>query len=387
MPFAIPRTISTPQLYNCPGRLEMPLTIVPAIFQTVPASVPIMDEIPLMSEPIICPPIDRICGKFCVITCTNVVINLGVYAINCGNALIIPFIKATRIWIPAFMTIGRLECNVSLMVETIVGNMPISCGNALTIPFISANRTWVPVFMIIGRLEFNVVSIFETIVGNMPISCGNAFVIPWMSDISNSRPAWIIRGKLLIMVLATCWIIIGNIAINWGKASVMPWTSEISILIPALRNSGNNAIIPCTICIIASTTIGISVGNTWITLCTTAVSASISIGSVSDRSGGISLTICGTTSCNSCVATVAIPLMICCTLGITFFPNVVTLSTRFPTNSPKFALSSAMPVSKFCHAAFIAFAEPSIVVLASLAVVPVIPMLSCTRWIASTTSA
>ena len=41
-----------------------------------------------------------------------------------------------------------------------------------------------------------------------------------------------------------------------------------------------------------------------------------------------------------------------------------------------------MPVSRFCHAAFMELALPSMVLAASLAVVPVMPMLSCTAWMA-----
>ena len=65
---------------------------------------------------------------------------------------------------------------------------------------------------------------------------------------------------------------------------------------------------------------------------------------------------------------------------------VPTLSTKLFISSSKFASSSAIPTSKFSHAALVAFNEPSIVVLASFAVVPVMPRFSCTAWIAVITS-
>ena len=49
------------------------------------------------------------------------------------------------------------------------------------------------------------------------------------------------------------------------------------------------------------------------------------------------------------------------------------LLTKLSTNTSKLALSSAIPVNKLVHADFIELKLPSIVVLASNAVVPVIP--------------
>ena len=54
--------------------------------------------------------------------------------------------------------------------------------------------------------------------------------------------------------------------------------------------------------------------------------------------------------------------------------EVNTLSTKLATNSPTFAFPLARPVSIFSHADFIEATEPDIVALASLAVVPVIPI-------------
>ena len=49
--------------------------------------------------------------------------------------------------------------------------------------------------------------------------------------------------------------------------------------------------------------------------------------------------------------------------------------------------SRPKPVMKFSHAALAMPMEPEMVVAASFAVVPVMPMFSCTVWMASTTSA
>ena len=73
--------------------------------------------------------------------------------------------------------------------------------------------------------------------------------------------------------------------------------------------------------------------------------------------------------------------------GIRFLPTVLTLETRFAVSFDMSALPLAMPVRRFCHAAFMEEMEPEIVSDASFAVVPVIPILSWTTWIALTMSA
>ena len=65
---------------------------------------------------------------------------------------------------------------------------------------------------------------------------------------------------------------------------------------------------------------------------------------------------------------------------------VVTDDKRFPVNCAISALLFPIPVTQFSHAFFAEFTLPSIVVLASSAVVPVIPISVCTTWIASTMS-
>ena len=68
-------------------------------------------------------------------------------------------------------------------------------------------------------------------------------------------------------------------------------------------------------------------------------------------------------------STVAVPtpVTICCTRGIMFFPAVNTLSTKSWVSPSMSALLSAMPVARFCHAAFMDAVEPSIVLAASSA--------------------
>ena len=61
--------------------------------------------------------------------------------------------------------------------------------------------------------------------------------------------------------------------------------------------------------------------------------------------------------------------------------TVTVLWTKLSVNS-LMSCPLANPVKKFCQADFIDATEPCIVVLASLAVVPVIPSLPWTTWIA-----
>jgi len=69
-----------------------------------------------------------------------------------------------------------------------------------------------------------------------------------------------------------------------------------------------------------------------------------------------------------------IPFNIISILGNKFLNAISTESINSLNNLSKSALSSAIPVNKFCHDAFIELTEPCIVSLASLAVVPIIPI-------------
>ena len=60
--------------------------------------------------------------------------------------------------------------------------------------------------------------------------------------------------------------------------------------------------------------------------------------------------------------------------GMILSANVITLSMRLFKSVSKLLLGSAIPVMKFSHAAPIAAIEPCIVLDASFAVVPVIPI-------------
>ena len=75
------------------------------------------------------------------------------------------------------------------------------------------------------------------------------------------------------------------------------------------------------------------------------------------------------------------------TLGSTLSAAVSTLSTKLFISPSKSWLLSAMPTSRFFHAALADAMEPCIVVDASSAVVPVMPISVCTTWMASTMSA
>ena len=77
---------------------------------------------------------------------------------------------------------------------------------------------------------------------------------------------------------------------------------------------------------------------------------------------------------------------ILCTTGPTFLATLSTDSMSWSVSAPMSASSRPSPVSQFDHAAFMVFTEPSMVVAASRAVVPVMPMFSCTAWMAVMTS-
>ena len=72
------------------------------------------------------------------------------------------------------------------------------------------------------------------------------------------------------------------------------------------------------------------------------------------------------------------------TLGTTFRPAVMTDSTSWSVRAPMSASSFPSPVSQFCHEAFIIVMLPSMVLAASAAVVPVMPISVWTTWIALT---
>ena len=79
----------------------------------------------------------------------------------------------------------------------------------------------------------------------------------------------------------------------------------------------------------------------------------------------------------------ATPDSACPIRGTRLSATVATDSIRFPVSAPRSAFSSEIPVSRFCHAACMDEIDPWIVDAASAAVVPVMPILSCTTPIAS----
>ena len=89
---------------------------------------------------------------------------------------------------------------------------------------------------------------------------------------------------------------------------------------------------------------------------------------------------------NSCGSAAVMPVMICAMRGPTFWMTVPIESTSWVVNPLMSALSLPSSASQFCHAAFIMPTEPSMVVAASLAVVPLMPICSCMMWMACTTS-
>ena len=81
------------------------------------------------------------------------------------------------------------------------------------------------------------------------------------------------------------------------------------------------------------------------------------------------------------------PLAIALRRGTMFFSAVPMLSASCWLRAPMSAFSLPNPANQFCHAAFIMPMDPSMVVAASLEVVPAISRLFCMTWIADTTFA
>ena len=102
------------------------------------------------------------------------------------------------------------------------------------------------------------------------------------------------------------------------------------------------------------------------------MSSCIDSGNKDASISGISSRISG----NNVLINFLIPSIAIFILGNKFSPREPKLLTKFCTNTSKLALESAIPVSRFFHADLVIFRLPSIVVAASFAVVPVIPICS-----------
>lgn len=78
---------------------------------------------------------------------------------------------------------------------------------------------------------------------------------------------------------------------------------------------------------------------------------------------------------------------ICPMRGMMLPAAITALSTSWSVSAPTSAPSSARPASQFCQDARMLATEPEMVVAASCAVVPVMPISVCTIWMASVMSA
>ena len=154
-----------------------------------------------------------------------------------------------------------------------------------------------------------------------------------------------------------------------GKTSAITIMISLPISTIAVTMSGNTSVIAVTIS-----------GSTSAIALIMLVTASTAFGKIEETNLGIASAILGAKPSISLTT----PPRATSTLGIKFSAKVPTESMKFVSNASKSAVSSAMPTSKFCQAAFIIAQEPWIVVPASLAVVPAIPMLCCITLIALT---
>ena len=217
---------------------------------------------------------------------------------------------------------------------------------------------------------------------NLVINCGIAVIMPC----SSFKAPLINAGTPFTKAVTNCGIKSTIAFTISGSISPTPSSIDPAICIPAVISCGNSPVNAVISCGINSTTMSIMSGNIsvmpLITLCT----AFISTGKRSLISGGISFNISGKVSFISPSTSLPSPSITVFIRGIRFLATVTTLSTKSEIKPLKLALSSAIPVSRFCQAALAIPIEPLIVVAASFAVVPVIPISVCTTCIASYTS-
>ena len=176
------------------------------------------------------------------------------------------------------------------------------------------------------------------------IRSGRACAIPMASSTISCMPVFMISGAIEMIILARSTISRVTVGIIFGRASIRP-LARVSITSPAAVSKGGSA-------------------------------SSIILGSFLAMTGAISDTICD---------------MPCSACSITGSRLPAKVSTEKVRSSSASVICSSLPVpnavSTFCQVACIMLSDPEMVSLASRAVVPAIPMLSCITWIALTTSA
>ena len=175
----------------------------------------------------------------------------------------------------------------------------------------------------------------------------------------------------MVTMFVTTVTIVGS---NVGNACEIPCANSVIICTPASKSCGNIVSsvsmivgIICPIMLIISGSIPTSVLSK---SCTPLIKG----GNNSCITCGIYVASCSTISPSplTSLGTVSI------TLGAIFPTTVIILSTRLLVSCEKFASLSAIPATQLSHAELIELTEPSIVVLASFAVVPVMPISVCT---------
>ena len=254
----------------------------------------------------------------------------------------IPSHRPSSRYLPTFLSCSHPASRASTIAVMTAGSCTAISGIVPMMPSKSFPRSSPPFLTILGKFSTMNPKKPSTICGRFSMNSGTAELTPEVNMDSNVIPASEMIGQFSEMAVTKDSMILGTAAINSGNALMIPVTRPTTNCAPPLTKDGNTEVIR----------FGISAAST----------------------GAI------------CSITEPMPDRICVNRGMMLPAAVSALSTKFPISVSRSALSSAMPVTRFCHADFMEDTLPEIVVDASLAVVPVIPISVCTIWIASTMS-
>ena len=269
------------------------------------------------------------------------------------------------------------------------GTLFINCST----PFLINSITFLPRLTQLSAVH--TASTASKIFGILAISVGIAEMIPCMIVHINCTPPTSSFGALSLIAPAKLITICGTCSISIGSESIMPCTrlrinsmptstrfpapsrnvsEKLSIMGKTCsRNAGMPSTSPSPILVIHSRPALRKLGPLSVKI---SVMYSTMASAASARSGPRSLNILGTSSIRigaSRLTATPIPESALPTAGTRFPAAVIAESTKSVINWPRFASGLARPATRFSHADFAAFNDPSMVDAASLAVVPAMP--------------
>ena len=316
------------------------------------------------------PPFSCIFAPHSAIFSTPAAIACG---IRVGSSFILFMIVVTSL--PAAVKIlGSPVISPVTMAAIICGMVAIKSGTASMMPSINAAIISPALSIISGMPSTSAFMIAVMISGSASISTGSAATSPCASPVSSCNAAVISNGIFSISMVTMFVTTVTIVGSNVGNACAIPCANSVIICTPASKSCGNIVSsvsmivgIICPIMLIISGSIPTSVLSK---SCTPLIKG----GNNSCITCGIYVASCSTISPSplTSLGTVSI------TLGAIFPTTVTILSTRLLVSCEKFASLSAIPATQLSHAELIELTEPSIVVLASFAVVSVMPISVCT---------